>query len=250
MTAAAARRPERTLRMKDLCAETGLSRQAIHFYIQAGLLPEGQKTGKNMAWYGQEHVERLRLIRKLQEERFLPLKTIRALLSGETDELPDSQRNLLAEVSTRLPVAVTGAERPTLLVETAARHGIPLAEAERLIEIGLLGVRGEGDAREISSDGARLLDLWSQFRAAGFTRERGWVVDDLIPFAAAADALVAHETRLLFERMSDVDPRDTAAMIERALPVVQATLILFHTGAIREVFANAGTRTPALKETP
>ena len=36
-------------RMKDLCDRTGLPRQVIHFYIQQGLLPEGQKTGRNMA---------------------------------------------------------------------------------------------------------------------------------------------------------------------------------------------------------
>ena len=38
-------------RMKDLCEASGLPRQAIHFYIQQGLLPPGQKTGRNMAWY-------------------------------------------------------------------------------------------------------------------------------------------------------------------------------------------------------
>ena len=34
-----------TYRMRDLCSITGLSRQAIHFYIQQGLVPEGTKTG-------------------------------------------------------------------------------------------------------------------------------------------------------------------------------------------------------------
>ena len=34
-------------RMKDLCEATGLPRQAIHFYIQQGLLPAGRKTGRN-----------------------------------------------------------------------------------------------------------------------------------------------------------------------------------------------------------
>ena len=30
-------------RMKDLCEATGLPRQAIHFYIQQGLLPPGAR---------------------------------------------------------------------------------------------------------------------------------------------------------------------------------------------------------------
>ena len=52
-----------TLRMRDLCEATGLDRQAVHFYIQQGLLPPGRKTGRNMAWYTHAHVERLDLIK-------------------------------------------------------------------------------------------------------------------------------------------------------------------------------------------
>jgi DNA-binding transcriptional MerR regulator len=52
-------------RMKDLCDLTGLPRQAIHFYIQQGLLPPGRKIGRNMAWYTDAHVERLKLVRQL-----------------------------------------------------------------------------------------------------------------------------------------------------------------------------------------
>ena len=53
-------------RMKDLCELTGMSRQAIHFYIQQGLVPEGQKVSRNMAWYGPEHVDRIQQIQRLQ----------------------------------------------------------------------------------------------------------------------------------------------------------------------------------------
>ena len=62
------------LRMKDLCKATGISRQVVHFYISQGLLPPGKKTGQNMAYYSEEHVRRIELIRQLQEERFLALK--------------------------------------------------------------------------------------------------------------------------------------------------------------------------------
>src|SRR5688500_20290219 len=106
MTASASSSPgapgARPFRMRDLCEMTGLSRQAIHFYIQQGLVPEGRKTGRNMAWYGPEHVERLQLVRRLQEERFLPLKAIRALLDGETAPLDPAKRALLPDVGARL----------------------------------------------------------------------------------------------------------------------------------------------------
>ena len=225
------------LRMKDLCNETGLSRQAIHFYIQAGLLPEGDKTGRNMAWYGPAHVERLRLIRRLQEERLLPLKTIRALLDGDTSELPEAQRNLLAEVSSQLPAGFAGAPARDLLVSDAlARYDITAVELERMGELGLVATRGSGARRELTGDAARLLDLWTQFRALGFTRERGFVVDDVAPFMTAARELVTHEAQLLLARLSHIPPAEAAPMIERVLPIVHATLIHFHTTAVRAVF--------------
>ena len=60
-------RSEDGLRMRDLVRESGLPRETIHFYRQQGLLPEPVKTGRNTALYTQEHVERLRRIRELQE---------------------------------------------------------------------------------------------------------------------------------------------------------------------------------------
>ena len=45
-TASAARRAEAwPYKMRDLCRITGMPRQAIHFYIQQGLVPPGRKTG-------------------------------------------------------------------------------------------------------------------------------------------------------------------------------------------------------------
>ncbi len=225
------------LRMKDLCNETGLSRQAIHFYIQAGLLPEGDKTGRNMAWYGPVHVERLRLIRKLQEERLLPLTTIRALLAGDTEALPEAQRNLLAEVSSQLPSSVVATPARGLSVaEALARYDITTVELERMIELGMITASRTGTRRELTGDATRLLDLWSQFRAIGFSPERGFVVDDLVPFVTAVQDLVAHETQLLLTRLAHLPPAEVAPMIERALPLVQASLVHFHAAAVRAVF--------------
>jgi DNA-binding transcriptional MerR regulator len=114
-------------RMKDLCEATGLPRQAIHFYIQQGLLPPGRKTGRNMAWYTEEHIERLRLIKKLQHEQFLPLKAIKALFDGEDGVFSPRQYAFLAGVKEELAESLKTSEdrRPTLTPEEIAdRTGI------------------------------------------------------------------------------------------------------------------------------
>lgn len=226
--------------MKDLCAATGLSRQAIHFYIQSGLVDAGEKSGKNMAWYGPAHVERLRLIRKLQEERFLPLSAIRALLTDDTAALPASQQQLLAEIASHLPAELTGGPgRAVRLSEAMSRHGVSAADVERLLALGYLTVRGAGANRELSADGERLLALWSQWRALGFSEARGFAPDDLAVFAEVSARLLAVETKILLERFADLPATDAAPMLERALPLVHATFIQFHQAAVRAFFATS-----------
>ena len=96
--------------------------------------------------------------------------------------------------STRRPRPLWSARPPRATASTLAE-----ARAHHRARLGL-GARRQRRRSRARRRGRWLLDLWSQLRALGFTRERGFVVDDLIPFVAAADALVAHETQLLFSR--------------------------------------------------
>ncbi len=72
----------RRMRIGELADRTGISRETIHFYLREGLLPRPRKAGRNMAFYEDAHVERLLLIKRLQNEKFLPLARIKDLLAG------------------------------------------------------------------------------------------------------------------------------------------------------------------------
>jgi hypothetical protein len=184
------------------------------------------------------HVERVLLIRRLQEERFLPLRAIRALLSDDTAALPPPQQRLLAEIAARLPAELGGgADRTVRLSDAVARHGLDRADVERLVALGHVPTRGHGSARDIPVAAEPLLGLWAQWRALGFTAARGFTVDDLAIFTDAVDRLVATETQLLLERFGDLSADDAAPLLERALPLIHATLVHFHQTAVRAVFA-------------
>jgi DNA-binding transcriptional MerR regulator len=119
-------------KMKDLADATGLDRQGIHFYIQQGLLPPGHKTGRNMAWYTEAHLERLRLIKKLQHERFLPLKAIKALLDGREEAFAPEQQQFLLDVRDNLDESLSSrgpAERVTV-AELMRRAGVDLDDVD------------------------------------------------------------------------------------------------------------------------
>jgi AcrR family transcriptional regulator len=63
--------------IRELSERAGVPHTTIHYYSREGLLPPPFKTGRTMALYSNEHLECLRLIRKLKEERNLPIAAIR-----------------------------------------------------------------------------------------------------------------------------------------------------------------------------
>ena len=111
---------ERLLKISELAERSGVSSTTIKHYLREGLLggrDEVVKTSRNMAYYPPEYVERIRLIKRLQEERFLPLRHIKQVL--------DLTQNGHAE---RVPRA-----------DAAERHAVPENVLARLEELGVLG---------------------------------------------------------------------------------------------------------------
>lgn len=231
--------PER-YRMKDLCELTGLSRQAIHFYIQQGLLPPGEKSGRNMAWYGPEHVDRLQTIRRLQHEQFLPLKAIKAVLDGETGGFEPVQRDLLRDVKHRLsgPVGAPPDNRRVDARAVADSAGISPEELREMADAGVLAVvESDTGALEVRAEDAWIIEQWGRIRAAGFTAELGFEVADLMIYVEAVNHMFEQERALLLARMSHLSPEVVARMIDGVLPVLNDFLTRYHNGQIRDFFA-------------
>jgi DNA-binding transcriptional MerR regulator len=228
-------------RMKDLCEASGLPRQGIHFYIQQGLLPPGRKTGRNMAWYNEEHIERLRLIKKLQHEQFLPLKAIKALFDGDEGVFSPRQHAFLAGVKDRLAESLkTSDDRsPTLTPEAVAEStGVPAEDVEQAFELGLVGgARKDGELRIAAAD-AWIFEVFGEIRGLGFTPELGFRVEDMAVYQDAITKLLNEEVRMVFSRLSELPPEKVATMIESVVPILDRYIMRLHATKIREFFAN------------
>lgn len=227
-------------KMKDLCELTGLDRQTIHFYIQQELVPEGVKTGRNMAYYGPEHVERLNLIRQLQRERFLPLKAIRAVLDGQDEQFSADQKSLLIEVKNRLAGELSAANSPAETMDASAllrEHGVTRAELDEMETVGLLSTLNEGTKRLVRSDDAWMIELWGQLKATGVMEVLGVEVKDLAIIEEAMSVLLDREVELLTPRLNDVPPDQLAALVQRVLPLLNTFLTRYHNTKIRNFFA-------------
>jgi DNA-binding transcriptional MerR regulator len=237
-----AARASHPLRMKDLCERTGLPRQVIHFYIQQGLLPEGHKTGRNMAYYDEGHVDRIQTIRRLQHEQFLPLKAIRAVLDETQDGFTREQRHLLLDVKHRLGPKLRGAGagdaelvplQPLLL-----RAGVSRVDAAALEDVGIVEIVRKGRRAFVAREHAWIVELWGELRASGFSKALGFEPKDFVLFAESINAMFEREASLLKERMSHLPPDQVARMVERAVPILNRFMARYHEGLVRQLFAS------------
>lgn len=226
-------------KMKDLCERTSLPRQVIHFYIQQGLVPEGHKTGRNMAYYGEEHVERVLLVRRLQHERFLPLKAIRALLENRDEAFSPAQRQQLRDVQAHLPPSLRPRdERPATIdaTELLEKLGLTRDDLEGMVEIGLLAADPDHVHPRISRDDAWLLELWADVRGAGFTTELGFSARDLAMYEETVSQMFQRETQLLTARLGGLPPARAAELLERALPLIHMFIARYHVERAKRFF--------------
>ena len=89
--------------MRDLERATGVGREAIRFYIREGLLPEPARPRRNVAHYSDEHVVRIRAIKRLQEDERLPLSEIReVLVDGDASAIAEGRGPELAHLIAEL----------------------------------------------------------------------------------------------------------------------------------------------------
>ena len=84
----AARAGNGLLRISELAERSGVSTGTIKHYLREGLLgseDEVVRTSRNMAYYPPQFVQRIQLIKRLQEERYMPLRVIRELIGSDPE---------------------------------------------------------------------------------------------------------------------------------------------------------------------
>jgi DNA-binding transcriptional MerR regulator len=198
---------EDMLRMGELAEASGVSAATIKHYLREGLLPEPVKTSRNMAYYPADFVERIRLIKQLQEERYMPLRVIKDLL----DEDPDRARALI-ELGDRLLERVrAGEEERVTAAEVRNRYDVPQEVLDRLAEIEVLTPSDDG----YSPTDVRIIGAISRFRAGGYDEQIGFTVYDTLRYKKVMGELVKEEVDVLMERLAgEVEPERAIELIE------------------------------------
>ncbi|MEM9491268.1 MAG: MerR family transcriptional regulator, partial [Myxococcota bacterium] len=189
------------VKISALARMSGVPTPTIKHYIREGLLPGPVKrTSRNVAFYDGRLAERVKVIKELQQTRFLPLKVIAELLepapsSAIREDLEDEQRRQLGQLTPAFQAGADDARtlrsgrltgplsRDAVLANTA----LTADELDMLIRLGLIAsdptaLSDDTDKDQItSSDGSptysgaalELIEIIDETRRAG--------MDDLFP---------------------------------------------------------------------
>jgi DNA-binding transcriptional MerR regulator len=179
------------LKMSELAERSGVSAGTIKHYLREGLLGQGDdvvRTSRNMAYYPPDYVEKIHTIKRLQEERFMPLRAIKDAL----------ERAAASRDAERVSAA-----------EAKRRYGVPQNVLDRLKDIGVLTPTSKG----YDGDDVKIIEAISRFRAGGYDEALGFTVYDTLRYQEVLAPLVQEEVRVLLDRVAGEVSVDRAVEI-------------------------------------
>jgi len=182
------------MKISELAEASGVSAGTIKHYLREGLLGQGDdvvRTSRNMAYYPPDYVDRIRTIKRLQEERYMPLRAIKDALERAAADRDDER------------VSAAEARR---------RYAIPQNVLDRLKDIGVL----TPTARGYDGDDLMIIEAISRFRAGGYDEALGFTVYDTLRYQEALTPLVEQEVRVLLERVAG------EVTVDRAVEIIAA----------------------------
>ncbi|HTJ84150.1 MAG TPA: MerR family transcriptional regulator [Polyangiaceae bacterium] len=209
--------PAPELRIGALARETGVSVATLKHYAREGLITP-VRTGRNMAYYGADTVERLRRIKELQRTRYLPLKVIKQLLDGRTKAAPPA--DLEGPLAGALDSAASPRSRAELIASGVAEDD--LAWLEGVGAIRAIEARGEPS---YSSDDVELLRTLGAARRAGIDASM-LPLEILQAYVEALRALVKVELTLFREGVLPRVQGDVRPLVEAATPLSEKLVVL------------------------
>jgi len=196
------------LKMSELADASGVSSGTIKHYLREGLLGDEDeivRTSRNMAWYPPEFVDRIRLIKRLQEERFLPLRLIKEALADRPPRTPRGEVDLPANV------------------------------LDRLAELGVLTPDGDG----YDPDDVAVIAAIARFRAGGYDEALGFTVYDTLRYRDALRPLVEKEVELLVERLGEVEPERAVEIVRAGREPLRELIGAMHSKMLLEELRSA-----------
>ncbi|MGB3808720.1 MAG: MerR family transcriptional regulator [Parvibaculum sp.] len=202
------------MKMKELERETGIGRETIRFYIREGLLPEPVRPKRNVASYGPSHVARLNLIKRLQQERFLPLSVIKTIVATEEENPVKGFESFIGLESRLGPLLSEGRNfGPLKLEDAASAAGVSMDDVRALAGIGFLTIDVKDGSEFLNQRNVRLLELIGEWRAAGYTTEAGFPIEVYRIYAEVTEVLAHRAVAQFYKAFGEKVPTEEAVQM-------------------------------------
>ncbi len=190
---------EGLLKISEVAEAAGTSVSTVKFYVKEGLVEIERKTGKNMAYYSPDSVERVRLIRTLQSEKYYPLAVIKHMLknggaASETELLDTINKVDRSDYYELIPV-----------FEAAKEAGLKKSDAETLVRAGLIVTTNHGHIRMCCRGDCRVMKLAKMRMDAG------------IPLLQTVKTFSMYESHLRETTQNDIDSLVADGLLKKTL---------------------------------
>ncbi len=229
------------IKIGEILKETGVTRATVHHYVREGLLPPPRKVSRNQALYQPDCIERVRIIKGLQQSQRLSLSQVKDLLADVSGDegLERLRAGLEHEVgkAKASPLKPGRPTHPLTRAELARRTGFSQDQIKSFEIIGLLAPAKEGRTRLFNPVNVDVADALAHLAEAGFTEDNGYDLDDVMVYQFAMRDLLADEVALFLRRAAaeGYGPEDLLGRAEVAIERVTPLILAIRRKLIQEL---------------
>lgn len=209
------------VKMSTLARLSGVPAATIKHYLREGLLPQAaMKTGRNMAFYDPGLSDRIKRIKALQREQFLPLRVIKSVLDGKPSPEDDAEAAHAIERALASMAPHETRTRAQLIASGAQERDLAL-----LASLGLITPTCVDGVDTFRGDDLSLLRLLGASRRAGITKEM-LPVDIVGPYLQALQEVVRLELDLFRRGVIPRAGKDLATLTDTATRLSEQLVLL------------------------
>jgi len=221
------------LRIDDLAHLSGISGRTIRFYNTQGLLPAPLMQGR-VAYYNQEHLLVLGIIRELKEQQNLSLEEIKQLLAIRAQQ-GDVQMNLA--LKQRMQRTLTGVAQQARLSkeELAQQTDVTSEQIDQLVSQELLFPIEIDGALQFSGDDVLLLELYQNLNRLGLPIALPALIRFQLRQLVRSEIAACEQYVLPQWQASELPLEQQAEQFEKILTLTDALISVMHRKLLYQV---------------
>ncbi len=219
--------------IRVLAKKTGVSKEAIHFYLREGILPRPVKSSRNVAYYNEEHIRRLTQIKELQK-RFIPLKMIKQLLMAKGKKIEEKLHELQRRLN--LPTDIFGTKAYFSFEDLKERTGLSFKELKKLEEMEIISHSSRSEGKQYEREDLELALLVSKLKEVGYSEERGFTgISGLTLYVSHTKEIVEEEIKRVLENLpKNLSSQETGYLADKGIELYSNFIALLRKKLIKQ----------------